>query len=82
MTAPESAAPSALRNGVRAAALLDASVPLAARLRPMWCATLGRPPSDGEIATVATLLPGATARELADEIWWSLVNSSEFRSNE
>jgi hypothetical protein len=73
----------ALRNGPLAAALADATLPAAERLRPFFLATLNRLPSAGEVAAIAPLLDVGSdpVGPRVDELWWALVNSAEFHSN-
>jgi hypothetical protein len=58
----------------------DETKPLEDRLRDLFLATLGRPPTAAEVERVAKLMkPGASAA--VEDVLWALLNSTEFRSN-
>ncbi len=84
MNGKSAAAPEALRNESAVAALFDDARPAAVRLTPLFHATVGRAPAEGEAdRLLATLAPSKGRGTAAiDDLFWALINSAEFRTNQ
>ncbi len=72
-----------LRRGPLAQAFQDESRAPIVRLRPLFLAALGRPPSQVEAERLVELAAGREGGAPAafDDLFWALVNSTEFHTN-